>query len=498
MSFLSKLSHWLVTTLEPYGAPGLMIIAIFDSSFISLPEVNDAALMALSIANPAQMWKLASMTVIGSVIGCSLLYAVGRKGGEAMLRKRFAEGKVLRVKAWYQKYGMLAIIVPSLLPPPLPFKIFVLSAGAFQITWFRFMTAVGIGRSIRYFTEGILAVRYGKQAVQMVADNFAYFGVALASLIVAVGVLYAFSRRRKASAGALLALVVLFGSGCVRTVNVPEAQRMLPSFPFDRTRALERLNRLSQGIVSLQAPISLEASTAAAKETNKRKQAPVVSGALIMERPNRIWLKGTYLVVPAFEMVSDGTHYQVWVNKDKGELYDGIEDGPPSKPFTHLGDLGNQFVNLRPRQLQEALLPNVTQLMDSQTVLAAADHLQQDRKNYFLITFVDTASSSVVQKFWFDQSTENVDLIRRQTFNSRGGLETDTRYSDLQPLGTSLRYPSKIDIHFLETDTLLKISIDRKQLVLNGNVDRDAFEFLPRPGIPTFNFEPRELVTQQR
>jgi len=489
-----------VTTLEPYGAPGLMLIAIGDSSFLSLPEVNDAALMALSINSPARMWELAAMTVLGSVIGCSLLYAVGRKGGEAMLRRRFAADKVLRVRAWYQKYGMLAVIVPSLLPPPLPFKIFVLSAGAFQIPWSRFVLAVAIGRSIRYFSEGILAVMYGKQAVQIVADNFAFVGVVLAVLIVAGAVIYALSRRRKASASVLLLplLVVLLGAGCVRTVTVPEAQRMLPSFPFDRTRALERLSQLSEGITSLKTSISLEASTATTKQTNKRTQAPVVSGFLIMERPHRIWLKGTYLVIPAFEMVSDGTHYQVWVNKGKGELYDGVENGPPSKPFTHLGDLGNQFVNLRPRQLQEALLPSVSPLTGTRSVVAAADSIQQDRRNYFLLTFVDVESGAVVQKFWFDQSTEKVDLVRRQTFNATGGIETDTRYSELQPLGSTLRYPSKIEIHFLDTDTTLKISVDRTQLVLNGDVEADTFEFPPRPGVPTFKFEPRELVTQQR
>src|SRR4029453_4122069 len=110
MSFLRSISQWLVQTLEPYGAPGLMLIAIGDSSFLSLPEVNDAALMALSINNPLRMWEMAAITGIGSVIGCLLLYSVGRKGGEAMLTKRFAADKVLRVRGWYQKYGMLAVI----------------------------------------------------------------------------------------------------------------------------------------------------------------------------------------------------------------------------------------------------------------------------------------------------------------------------------------------------------------------------------------------------
>ena len=159
-----------------------MLIAICDSSFLSLPEVNDAALMALSINNPYRMWEMRDDD--GDWIHHRMHfapYSVGRKGGEAMLQKRFAADKVVRVRGWYQKYGMLAVIVPSLLPPPLPFKIFVLSAGAFHVPWLRFMTAVAIGRSIRYFSEGLLAVWYGQQAIQIVADNFPIVGMVLAA-----------------------------------------------------------------------------------------------------------------------------------------------------------------------------------------------------------------------------------------------------------------------------------------------------------------------------
>src|SRR4030095_4744236 len=104
--------------------------------------------------------------------------------------KRFAGDKIARVRGWYQKYGMLAVIVPSLLPPPLPFKIFVLSAGAFQVPWPRFIIGVAIGRSIRYFTEGLLAVWYGQQAVQIVADNFPIVGMVLAAVIIIGAIVY--------------------------------------------------------------------------------------------------------------------------------------------------------------------------------------------------------------------------------------------------------------------------------------------------------------------
>jgi membrane protein YqaA with SNARE-associated domain len=507
MSFLSTISQWLVNTLEPYGSLGLMLIAIGDSSFLSLPEVNDAALMALSINNPYRMWELAAMTVLGSVIGCSLLYAVGRRGGEALLLKRFKSDRIVKVRNWYQKFGMLAVIVPSLLPPPLPFKIFVLSAGAFQISWRRFIMAVAIGRSIRYFSEGILAVWYGKQAIQIVADNVAIVGTVLAALIVAGAVLFVFARRRKAGARALLMslLLVPLGSGCIRTRTVPEGERLPPSIPFTREKAVQKLDSQSQQIQSIQTSIRLEGSTASLKpgEQFKRPTSPTMNGTLIMKRPDQIFLKGS-LVFPVFEMVSNGSNYQVFVNL-KNQLYDGREDGPPSKPFLHLGDLANQFVNLRPKQIQQALLIDVRSLLKDSSIQTYGEPFPvvKDQTTYYIVNFLKESSPRdlrLVQKIWFNLNTENADIVRRQTYDDKGELETDTRYSGHQSLSASLRYPSRIEIKFLGTNTLIKINLDPKQAVFNGDVPQEALEFHPHPGAQIFRFEPRTTaaVTQQR
>jgi membrane protein YqaA with SNARE-associated domain len=191
------ISTWLRNTLLPYGGLGLMVLAMCDSSFLSLPEVNDILLMTFAINDPGGMVKFALLTTIGSVAGCALLYAVGRKGGETFLRKTFADERIGRVQKWYQRHGVLAVIVPSLLPPPTPFKIFVLSAGTFGISWPKFLTAVVIGRGIRYFSEGILAVMYGPAAIQFVQKNYGKIGLALAILIVVSGfIFFAFGRRR--------------------------------------------------------------------------------------------------------------------------------------------------------------------------------------------------------------------------------------------------------------------------------------------------------------
>src|SRR5215475_11548130 len=190
------ISIWLRNTLLPYGGFGLMVLAMCDSSFVSLPEVNDLLLMTFAINDPGSMVKYALLTTLGSVIGCALLYAVGRKGGETFLRKTFADHQLARVQQWYQRHGILAVIVPSLLPPPTPFKIFVLSAGSFGISWPKFLTAIVIGRGIRYFSEGILALLYGPAAIQFVQANYGKIGVGLALLIIATAGIFFVTRRR--------------------------------------------------------------------------------------------------------------------------------------------------------------------------------------------------------------------------------------------------------------------------------------------------------------
>ncbi len=200
MEIFSTISEWLEQVLLPYGGVGLMLLAMCDSSFVSLPEVNDILVMTFSIRQPDQMITYAGLTTLGSVIGCAMLYAVGRKGGEALVRKRFSENQLSRVREWYGRYGLLAVIVPSLLPPPTPFKVFVLSAGTFGISWPRFMFAVLIGRGIRYFSQGILAVMYGAAAIAFVEENYPMIGVVLSLVIILSTLAFVLLRRREGGA----------------------------------------------------------------------------------------------------------------------------------------------------------------------------------------------------------------------------------------------------------------------------------------------------------
>jgi len=177
-----------------------MVLAICDSSFFSLPEINDVLLMTFAINEPHSMVKFALLTTLGSMIGCALLYSVGRKGGEKFLKKSFADERLAKVQGWYQRHGILAVIIPSLLPPPTPFKLFVLSAGTFGISWPKFLIGVLVGRTIRYFAEGILAVMYGPAAIEFVQRNYGKLGLAAALfVVVSVAVFFSLLRRRTPS-----------------------------------------------------------------------------------------------------------------------------------------------------------------------------------------------------------------------------------------------------------------------------------------------------------
>jgi membrane protein DedA with SNARE-associated domain len=191
----------VLTTIQEWaselGGVGLFLIALLDSSFLSFPQVNDLLIIVLSTKYPERMPYYAGMTTIGSLIGCFLLYGVARRGGEVFLRKRLKGRYVDRAITLYQRHGLLAVVVPALLPPPVPFKVFVLLAGAAAVSPVRFAIAVGIGRGIRYFGQGYLAVLYGEQAAEFMRSHGTAIGIGLAVTALAIGAAVFFLRRRR-------------------------------------------------------------------------------------------------------------------------------------------------------------------------------------------------------------------------------------------------------------------------------------------------------------
>jgi len=157
------LPHWLQAIVAATGGLGLFLIAFLDSSVLTFPVINDLLLIDLTIQNPARMPYYAAMATLGSVAGCLLLYYIARKGGEAMFHKH-AGPRARHIHAWINRNGFVSILVTALLPPPTPFKVFVIAAGALEMPVRTFVLGLLAARAVRFFGEGFLAIRYGDQA----------------------------------------------------------------------------------------------------------------------------------------------------------------------------------------------------------------------------------------------------------------------------------------------------------------------------------------------
>jgi len=177
--WLTRLSEYLITC----GAFGLFAVALLDSTFVPLPSSADALMILLSTTNPSWMVLYAFMATAGSAIGCWILYLISRRAGTRALNK-FSEAKQRRVKHWIERYDAAAVLVATLLPPPFPFKLFVITAGVFRFSLLRFMIAIVVGRAFRFLLEGYFAVRYGAQAKEILAKYYPWIGLALVAAIV--------------------------------------------------------------------------------------------------------------------------------------------------------------------------------------------------------------------------------------------------------------------------------------------------------------------------
>lgn len=178
---LTKLSQWLVS----FGPFGLLAIAFLDSLFIPMPGGVDAVLLLLAASRPSWMLIYVAAATIGSTAGCVGLYRISQRAGHRALN-RFSESKQKRVKDLIDRYDVLSVLVASLLPPPFPFKLFVVSAGVFRLNLMRFTIAVAVGRTFRYLLEGYLAAHYGEHAKEILSKYYPAIGIGLALLIIIV------------------------------------------------------------------------------------------------------------------------------------------------------------------------------------------------------------------------------------------------------------------------------------------------------------------------
>jgi len=190
-SSLETMGEWLKTL----GPMGLFAISLVDSAGVPLPGGPDAVMILLTAQRPWLMPLFAIAATVGSTIGCALMYLIARRAGVIALRRVSAERRE-RIENLLGRYDMFAIMIPAILPPPFPFKPFVLSAGVFKLKISRFVTAIFIGRAARFLIEGWLAVEFGEAAGDRIKQHGLKVLLAVGAILLLVVALKIYRTRR--------------------------------------------------------------------------------------------------------------------------------------------------------------------------------------------------------------------------------------------------------------------------------------------------------------
>ena len=189
---MKTLGRWLSQHILPFGAPGLFILALADSGLIPIPQGVDVLLFVQVTRNPSRALLYAALATAGSVLGCMFLYYISRRGGRMALERRATAERIARIRSEFEKYEALTLVLPTMIPLPLPMKLFIIAAGVFQVRFWRFVAAVLFARVVRYFGIALLAQQYGEQTWRFLRENALGVGVAVALLL---GLFYWLRRR---------------------------------------------------------------------------------------------------------------------------------------------------------------------------------------------------------------------------------------------------------------------------------------------------------------
>lgn len=194
-----RLGHFIVHVPIYVAGPSMILIAALDSSLLSLPEVNDYLVVARCYTHPRAVFFFPMFAALGSVLGCLLLYTILSRGGRAVLHRKFRVEHVQRVERWYARFGILALAVPALMPPPMPFKVFVATAGALQFPRRKFLLTILVARLLRYYAEGTLAVFFGERVLRFSKDNGLLIISVVASILLIALAIYLLSGTGRAA-----------------------------------------------------------------------------------------------------------------------------------------------------------------------------------------------------------------------------------------------------------------------------------------------------------
>jgi membrane protein YqaA with SNARE-associated domain len=192
----SRYTVFLWALLKPLGAWGVLAVAALDGAFIGLPM--DAVVAGYVYQDRHHFLWYALMASAGSALGSIVIYVIGYKGGEELLRKRIPQHRFEKIHSAFDKHPFWSLMFPAMLPPPTPFKLFALAAAVSEMGFWRFLLAIFSGRMVRFLILALLTLKFGPQVVHL-------FGVVLkqhyyVALVLAAAGLIAWLLRRRATA----------------------------------------------------------------------------------------------------------------------------------------------------------------------------------------------------------------------------------------------------------------------------------------------------------
>jgi membrane protein YqaA with SNARE-associated domain len=174
----------LLSALKTLGAWGVFIISTLDASAFGVPM--DPLVAGYVFAHPNKAWLYCLAGALGSALGSIVPFALGRAGGELFLLKRIDEARLKRIRDRFERQEFVALLVPAMLPPPTPFKLFVFSAGVFEMRFPMFLLAIILGRLVRFGVLSVLTIMFGEKIVDQIKRLFQAHPAVLVLVLLAI------------------------------------------------------------------------------------------------------------------------------------------------------------------------------------------------------------------------------------------------------------------------------------------------------------------------